>query len=259
MNRIIYILLVFLLIGKGSFAQDAVAAENQRRHKQQSYLSAHLDYVYTYLNGTGGNERAQYYEDYIQDLNNNGILAEGGLYGRHGFSLGASWDQFLSRRYAIHYQGSYWQTGYREKLNVSGENDFGQITQTKLFKANLDYVHFLGGLKYYSDYGVTLTLGAFVNYNVVDKVKNEESSSLTGRFGESDTTVSQELYFHEYFGQNRTVFLTGGVFSIGYKWYDVEFDFSIKSTGPILDVIDDKVLNVYQFGIKYTIPIREEE
>ena len=197
--------------------------------------------------------------DYIQDLNNNGIAAEGGLTGRHGISLGVSWDQYLSKRYAVHYQGSYWQTGYREKLTVAGESDFGTITQSKIFKANLNYLHFVGGLKYYSDYGVTLTLGGFVNYNIVDKVKNDESINMTGRFGESDTSFSQELYFHEYYGQNRTVFLTGGVFSIGYKWYDLEFDASIKATGPILDVIDDKILNVYQFGVRYTIPIRRED
>lgn len=259
MKFIVYISIFILASTHLVKAQDAVAAEAQRRHQEKSYLSGHLDYAFTYLNGTGGNERAQYYEDYIQDLNNNGIIAEGGLYGRHGVSFGVSWDQFLSKRYAIHYQGSYWQTGYREKLNVSGETEFGSITQTKLLKANLNYLHLLGGLKYYSDYGITLTLGAFVNYNIVDKVKNEESSKITGRFGESDTTVSEELYFHEYFGQNRTVFLTGGVFSIGFKWNDLEFDASIKSTGPILDVIDDKIFNVYQFGIRYSIPTRPED
>ncbi len=259
MRVLIFISFFIIALSQSVEAQDAVANEVQKRFKEQSYLSAHLDYAFTFLNGTGGNERAQYYEDYIQDLNNNGVFAEGGLYGRSGISFGISWDQFISKRYAMHYQASYWQTGYREKLNVSGGNEFGQVVQTKLLKANLNYLHLLGGFKYYSDYGITLTLGAFVNYNVFDKVKNEEMSNITGRFGESDTTISQDLYFHEYFGENRTVFLTGGVFSIGFKWYDLEFDASIKATRPILDVIDNKIFNVYQFGIRYTIPIKRED
>lgn len=259
MGRILIVIVIVFCAAFKGVAQDAVAAEAQKRYQEQSYLSGHLDYAFTYLNGLGGNERAQYYKDYIQDLNNNGVAADGGLYGRNGFSLGVAFDQFLSKRYAIHYQGSYWQTGYREKLNAVGVTEFGEIEQTKTFKANLDYLHLIAGLKYYSDYGITLTLGGFVNYNIVDKVKNEERIKMTGRFGESDTTISQDLFFHEYYGVNRTVFLTGGVFSIGFKWYDFEIDASIKATGPILDEIDDKVFNVYQFGVKYTIPTKQDE
>ena len=259
--RILTTILFLLFCACASLkAQETpVEAEVQRRYKAQSYLSGHIDYVYSYLNGIGGNERAQFYKDYIQDLNNNGIVAEGGLTGRNGFSIGISFDQFLSRRYALHYQSSYWQTGYREKLNVVNLKESGEMLQTKTFKANLDYIHILGGFKYYSDYGVTLTLGGFVNYNIVDKIENTESTKMTGSFGDVDTITSQQLYFHEYYGENRIVFLTGGVFSIGYKWNNLEFDASIKLTGPILDQIDNKIFNVYQFGVRYTIPTKKEE
>ncbi len=232
--------------------------EAKRRYRAESYLSCHIDYVYSYLNGIGGNERAQFYEDYIQDLNNNGIVAEGGLTGRNGFSFGISFDQFLSRRYALHLQTSYWQTGYREKLNIVHRTESGEMIQTRRFRANLDYIHILGGFKYYSDYGVTLTLGGFVNYNIVDKIENIEVTKMSDSFGDLDTSINQQLYFHEYFGENRVVFLTGGFFSIGLKWYQVEFDASIKLTSPILDEIDNKVFNVYQFGVRYTIPTKKE-
>ena len=256
----IAILYLLLFVQSPLKAQETPSeVEGKRRYKAQSYLSGHVDYVYSYLNGVGGNERAQFYKDYVQDLNNNGIIAEGGLFGRHGFSFGVSYDQYLSRRYALHHQCSYWQTGYRENLNVVGQEESGEIVQSKKFKANLDYIHILSGLKYYSDYGVTLTLGGFVNYNIVDKIENTESSKMTGGFGDVDTSTSQQLYFHEYYGENRVVFLTGGVFSIGYKWHNVEFDASIKLTGPILDEIDNKIFNVYQFGIRYTIPTKKED
>ena len=239
--------------------ESPVEVEMKRRYKAQSYFSCHLDYVYTFLNGTGGNERSEFYKDYIQDLNKNGIVAEGGLYGRNAFSFGIAFDQYLSRRFAIHYQVSYWQTGYREKLNVIGESETGQIIRKKLFKANLNYLHLIGGLKYYNDLGLTLTLGGFINYNIADKIRNVESFSTTGSFGDSDVSLDQNLYFHEYYGQNRIVFLTGGMFSIGYKWKNIEFDASLKATGPILDVIDDKVLNVYQLGVRYKIPTKRED
>ena len=254
---ILFLILFFHPFLKGQETPPEV--HKQRLYKSQSYLSGHFDYVYTYLNGLSGNERAQFYKDYIQDLNNTGIVAEGGLYGRNGVSFGVSYNQYLSRRYALHYQCSYWQTGYREKLNVLLSNESGQIAQTKSFKANLNYIHILGGLKYYNDYGVTLNLGGFVNYNIVDKIKQEESSQISGGFGESDTSIIQELYFHEYYGENRIVFLPGVMFGIGYKYYDIELDASIKLTGLVLDKIDDKVFNVYQLGIRYTIPTKKEE
>lgn len=241
-------------------AQDPKADEAQRRYKEQSYLSAHLDYTYTFLNGTGGNERAQFYDDYVQDLNNNGVAASGGVFGRHGFSLGGAYDQYLSKRYALHFQLSYWQTGWREKLSAIGTATEGnEIELSRELSANLDYMHLAAGVKYYNDYGITLTLGGFVNYNVVDKVKEEFRERSSGEFGESDTTYSTELFFHEYYGENRTVFLTGGVFSIGYKWYDLEFDASIKITGSILEDTEDKLFNVYQLGMRYTIPTRRED
>jgi len=259
MRLLVKILFFILFFSPFLKAQETPSdLEKQKRYKAKSYLSGHVDYVYTYLNGLLGNERAQFYKDYVQDLNNNGIIAEGGLYGRSGMSFGISYNQYLSKRYALHYQCSYWQTGYREKLSIMAENESGQIIQTKSFKANLNYIHIVGGLKYYNDYGITLILGTFVNYNIVDKIKKDESSKRSGSFGESDTSIIQELYFHEYYGGNRVVFLTGGMFSIGYKYFNVEFDASIKLTGPILDQIDDKIFNVYQLGIRYTIPTKKE-
>lgn len=255
--KILLCFMLFTVLGK---AQDAKAGETQRRYKEQSYLSAHLDYTYTFLNGTGGNERAQFYDDYVQDLNNNGIAASGGLYGRHGLSLGTAYDQYLSKRYALHFQLSYWQTGWRENLSAVGETELGdKIEVSKDIRANLDYMHFVTGVKYYNDYGITLTLGGFINYNVLDKVKQEEREVTSGRFGDSDTTISSNLFFHEYYGENRTVFLTGAVFSIGYKWYDIEFDASVKFTGSILEDTEDKILNVYQLGLRYTIPTKRED
>jgi len=259
MKSIFKIIIMLSFVQLTVFGQDAPGAENQRRYREQSYFSAHLDYAYTFLNGTGGNEKAQYYRDYIQDLNNNGIAAEGGIFGRDGLSFGVAYDQYLSKRYALHFQTSYWQTGYREKLSVAGKIEEDEIIREKSLIANLDYFHILAGLKYYNDYGLTLTLGGFVNYNILDKVKYDEVSKVTGRFGESDTSINQSLYFHEHYGQNRTVFLTGGVFMIGYKYYDIEFDASIKFTGSILEETDDFFFNVYQFGIRYTLPTKRED
>ncbi len=260
MIKRLQILCLFVLTGFTVKAQDAIAQEAQRRFKEQSYLSAHVDYVYTYLNGTGGNERAQFYEDYVQDLNNNGIAASGGLYGRHGVSIGAAYDLYLTKRLAFHSQLSYWQTGYRERLTASGETEGGnELTISRDIRANLDYMHLVGGIKYYNDYGITLTLGGFVNYNIVDRVKHEESYKASGRFGTIDTTISENLFFHEYYGENRTVFLTGGVFTIGYKWYNIEFDASIKVSGSILETTENKLLNVYQLGFRYLIPTRRED
>ncbi len=258
----VLLIILFLLFGSYNSlkAQETPPElETQRRYKAQSYFSGHIDYVYSYLNGTGGNERALFLKDYIQDLNNNGVVAEGGLMSRQGFSLGMSYDQFVSKRYALHYQFSYWQTGYREKLNSFLQDEFGQITKSNSLKANLNYIQLLSGLKYYNDYGITLTLAGFVNYNIVDKITTEESLKTNGSYGESDTSVTQKLYFHEYFGENRVVFLTGGAFSIGYKWNSIEIDASIKVTGPILDKIDDRIFNVYQLGFRYTIPTKRDD
>lgn len=260
MNRtaILFCLLILFIVKLNG--QNPVAEEAQKRYREQSYLSAHLDYTYTFLNGTGGNERAEFYRDYIQDLANNGIAASGGVFGRHGVSVGAAYDLYLSKRFAFHSQLSYWQTGYRERLSASGETSAGnELNISREIKANLDYMHLLGGFKYYNDYGITLTLGGFVNYNIVDKVKHEETYNASGRFGTQDTTISSDLFFHEYYGENRTVFLTGGVFTIGYKWYDIEFDASIKVTGSILETTENKLFNVYQLGFRYLIPTRRED
>ena len=82
---------------------------------------------------------------------------------------------------------------------------------------------------------------------------------FSGRFGSDVTERDEELYFHEHFNDNRSIFLSGGLFAIGYKWEQFEFDFSAKITGPILSEIEDKYFNVYQFGIRYEIPLVRED
>jgi hypothetical protein len=259
LNKQITILIVFVSSVLNLWGQDAPAAEAERRHKAQSYFGAHIDYVYTQLNGIGGNERAEYLSDYVEDLNNNGIAADGGLFGRNALSLGVFYDMYLSKRFALQFQTSYWQTGYKETLNAVGETESYSLKHSYKLNANLDYFHFAPGVKYYNDFGITLTLGAFVNYNVGDRVKIKESKVFSGRFGSDVTERDEELYFHEHFNDNRSIFLSGGLFAIGYKWEQFEFDFSAKITGPILSEIEDKYFNVYQFGIRYEIPLVRED
>ena len=75
MNKQITILIVFVSSVLNLWGQDAPAAEAERQ-----------------LNGIGGNERAEYLSDYVDDLNNNGIAADGGLFGRNALSLGVFYD-----------------------------------------------------------------------------------------------------------------------------------------------------------------------
>jgi len=259
LNKQITILIIFVSSLLNLWGQDAPAAEAERRHKAQSYFGAHIDYVYTQLNGIGGNERAEYLSDYVEDLKNNGIAADGGLFGRNAISLGVFYDMYLSKRFALQFQVSYWQTGYKETLNAVGETESYSLAHSYKLNANLDYFHFTPGLKYYNDLGMTLTLGAFVNYNIGDRVKIKESKVFSGRFGTEITEQDEKLYFHEYYNDNRSIFLSGGMFAIGYKWEQFEFDFSAKVTGQILSESEDKYFNVYQFGIRYEIPLVRED
>lgn len=257
MKHVIIVILSFVC-GVVS-AQDAVQEENQRRYRENSYLSAHLDYTYTFVNGIGGNEGAKFLNDQIEDYNNQGIPADGGFFGRHGFSLGAAYNLFLSKRYALHMQASYWQTGYRENLSFVGEGENTTFNVEQKFKANLDYAHILLGFKYYNDLGLTLNFGPFINYNMVDKIKITENSTVVSRAGTEITSQEEELFFHEHYGLNRTIFLTGVFFSVGYRYNNFEFEASVKGTGSILEEVDDYLLNVYQVGVRYKIPLKSQE
>lgn len=254
MSRLIFILLMLPLIGFSQETSEGI----KKRKKQQSYFGAHTDLVFSRLEGIEGNERRLYFEDYVQDLNFNGIAAEGGLLGRYASSFGVFYDHFVGQRFALHVQASYLQTGYREKLTAIGSTDAGDIEHTRDFKARLDYLSFMGGLKYYNDFGVTVTLGAFMNYNTLDKVKNVEVKKTTGRFGVDEFKLDQDLYFHEYYGENRVIFLTGAAFSLGYRWQRYEADFSFKGTSQILEETDDMYYYLFQFGFKYQITKPEE-
>lgn len=255
MKRILTIIMTMPFL---MFSQETSEAVAKSRKKQESYFGAHTDFVYSQLTGLEGSERKLYIEDYVEDLNFNGIAAEGGIYGRYASSFGVFYDKFIGQRFAMHLQASYLQTGYRERLKALGSTDNGDVNQNLDFKANLDYLHFLGGVKYYNDFGVTLMLGAFANYNTLDKIKNEELKITSGRFGDEETIVKEELFFHEYYGENRTIFLTGGAFAIGYRWQQFEVDFSFKTTTQILSETDDMYYNLYQLGFKYQITGREE-
>lgn len=235
------------------FSQETSEAVAKSRKKQVSYFGAHTDLVFSRLEGVEGNDRKLYIEDYVEDLNHNGIAAEGGIYGRYASSFGVYYDQFIGQRFALHVQASYLQTGYRERLKALGSTDNGDVNQSVDFKANLDYIHFLGGIKYYNDFGITLMLGGFVNYNTLDKIKNEELKVTSGRFGDEESVVKEELFFHEYYGENRTIFLTGGAFTMGYRWKRYEADFSFKATTQILSETDDMYYYIYQLGFKYQL------
>lgn len=253
------VILFFLLVTPLAYGQEAKAKAEQKRHRQESYLAAHVGYSYSSLAGLEGRELALYWDDYIQDLNNNGIAADGGLMGRHSPVIGVSYTQFVSRRFALPFHLDYWQIGYREKINASGETGTGTMDRSKDFRLNLNYMHLQTGLKYYNDFGMTLTLGGFVNYNLVDKVKDKEELTLTGRFGSENTSKDSTKYVHEHFNENRVIFLTGGFFSVGYKWNQYEIDASYKLTASFLSETDDQYFTIYQVGFRYTIPIRKEE
>jgi len=248
------ILIVILsIISFAAFGQESSEENASKRKKKESYFGAHADLVISRLEGLEGNERRQYIEDYVQDLNFNGITAEGGISGRYASSFGVFYDRFMGQRFALHLQASYLQTGYRETLTAIGETDNGTIQEVRKFKASLDYFHFLGGIKYYNDFGITLTFGGFVNYNLIDKIKNEELKITSGRFGNEETRKDEELFFHEYYGDNRVVFVTGTAFSIGYKWEKYEVDFSFKMTSPIIAEKEDMFLHLFQVGFKYQL------
>lgn len=250
MRALTIILLVFPLL---LLSQESSEENAKSRKKQSPYFGVHTDLVFSRLEGIEGNERRQYFTDYIQDLNYNGIAAEGGLYGRWASGFGVFYDQFIGKRFALHIQADYLQTGYREKLTAIGSTDAGSIEHTRNFKARLDYLHFLGGVKYYNDFGVTVLLGAFGNYNLYDKIKLEENILTTGRFGTSEESTDADFFFHEYYGENRTIFLTGAVFGIGYRWQRFEFDFNFKASTQILSETDDMYYYIYQTGIKYQL------
>lgn len=249
--RILIVILTF--VSFAGFGQESSEENAKKRKKRSSYFGAHTDLVVSRLEGVEGNERRQYLDDYIQDLNFNGIAAEGGISGRYASSFGVFYDKFIGQRFALHLQASYLQTGYRETLTAVGETDNGDIEEVRKFRARLDYLHFLGGIKYYNDFGVTLTLGAFVNYNLVDQIKNEELKITNGRFGSDEIRKDEELYFHEYYGNNRVVFVTGAAFSAGYKWKKYEVDFSFKMTSPIIVEQEDMLLHLFQVGFKYQL------
>ncbi len=249
---ILIVIFSFSAIGQESSEKNA-----SKRKKKESYFGAHVDLVYSRLEGIEGNERRAYLDDYIQDLNFNGIATEGGITGRYASSIGLFYDKFVGERFALHFQTSYLQTGYNESLTAIGTTESGGLEEVRKFKARLDYVNFLGGIKYYNDFGITLTLGAFVNYNVLDKIKNEELKITSGRFGSSEIRKDEELFFHEYYGENRVVFLSGGAFAMGYRWKEFEVDFSFKITSQILSERDDMFLHLFQLGFKYQISKQE--
>jgi hypothetical protein len=245
---------ILTILSFSAFAQESSEENASKRKKKESYFGVHSDLVYSRIEGIEGNERRVYLEDYIQDLNFNGIAAEGGVTGRYASTFGVFYDRFVGQRFAIHIQASYLQTGYNEKLIAVGSTDAGDIEEVRNFKARLDYLSFLGGIKYYNDFGITLTLAGLINYNIIDKVKNEELKISTGRFGTTEVRKDEDLFLHEYFGNNRVVFLTGGAFSAGYRWKEYEVDFSFKITSQILSERDDMFLHLFQIGFKYQLP-----
>ena len=236
-----------------TFGQESSEENKNEEYKKESYFGVHADLVYSVLEGVGGNERSLFLDDYIKDLNFNGIAAEGGMNGRYASSIGAFYDKFIAQRFALHFQVSYLQTGYNEKLMAKGTTDNGSLEEVTDFKARLDYINFLGGIKYFNDFGVTLTLGGFVNYNLLDKIENKKLKITSGRFGSTEINKDEKLYFHEYYGENRVVFLTGGAFALGYTWEKFEVDFSFKITSNILSEREDMFLHVMQVGFKYKI------
>ena len=250
--RFLLIILIIVTTFK-TFGQESSEDNKNDENKKESYFGIHADLVYSRLEGIEGNERSLFLDDYIKDLNFNGIVAEGGMNGRYASSIGVFYDRFIAQRFALHFQASYLQTGYSEKLIAKGTTDNGSIEEFTDFKARLDYINFLGGIKYFNDFGVTLTLGAFVNYNLIDKIENKKIKITSGRFGSTEINKDEKLYFHEYYGENRVVFLTGGAFSVGYTWEKFEVDFSFKITSNILSEREDMFLHLLQVGFKYQI------
>ena len=236
-----------------TFSQESSEKNRTERNRRESYFGAHADMVYSTLKGIEGNERSVFLDDYINDLNFNGIAAKGGMTGRYASSIGAFYDRFVGQRFALHFQASYLQTGYNERLTAKGTTDNGSLEEVINFKARLDYINFLGGIKYFNDFGLTLTLGGFVNYNLIDKIENKNLKITSGRFGSNEINKDEKLYFHEYYGDNRVVFLTGGAFAIGYMWKEFEVDFSFKITSNILSEREDMFLSLLQVGFKYKI------
>ena len=247
------LIIILSIISLRSYGQDSSKENTNKSNQKKSYFGAHTDVVVSRLEGLEGNERKQYLEDYIKDLNFNGISAKGGISGRYASSFGLFYNRFIGRRFALHLQASYLQTGYKEALTAVGETSIGSLEEVRNFKVRLDYLHFLGGIKYYNDVGVTLTLGGFVNYNLIDKIKNEELKISSGRFGSAEIRKNEVLFFHEYYGNNRVVFVIGSVFSMGYRWKDYEVDFSFKMTSPIIVEKEDMFLHLFQVGFKYQL------
>ena len=58
--------------------------------------------------------------------------------GRYASSIGAFYDKFIAQRFALHFQASYLQTGYNEKLMAKGTTDNGSLEEVTDFKARLD-------------------------------------------------------------------------------------------------------------------------
>jgi hypothetical protein len=249
----VLLIILAIILSLTTFGQEYSNENNGKRDLKESYFGVHTDFVYSRLEGTEGNERSLFLDDYIQDLNFNGIAAKGGITGRYASSFGAFYDRFVGQRFALHFQASYLQTGYNEKLTAKGTTIDGSLDEILDFKARLDYINLLGGVKYFNDFGITLTLGVFVNYNIIDKIDNKVFRLASGRYGSSEVKKEEELYFHEYYGVNRVVFLTGGAFAIGYKWKTFEVDFSFKITSQILSERDDMFLHLLQVGFKYQI------
>ena len=250
--RFLFTILI-VLTTFNTFSQESSEENKAERNRNKSYFGVHADLVYSNLQGIEGNERSVFLDDYIKDLNFNGIPAEGGLTGRYASSFGAFYDLFVGKRFAVHFQASYLQTGYNEKLIAKGTTDEGSLEEVTDLKARLDYINFIGGVKYFNDFGLTLTLGGFVNYNLIDKIENKKLKISSGRFGSNEIRKDEKLYFHEYYGNNRVVFLTGGSFAIGYKWKEFEVDFSFKVTSNILSEREDMFLHLLQLGFKYQI------
>ena len=193
------------------------------------YIGVYSGITQSRSTGPNGYEKSLYYRDLIEDFNNNGHSASGGIFPRYSMNFGAFYAHYFSDQYTLESSLGIEKKGYKEELIY----DYAQegIVQNYMSKAtvSLTYLDWSIGIKYFNRFGWTIQVGGIYSMNLVDRVHHEYSNNLTV----GDSTIISEyhdktLFFHEHYGFNREIYTPGYYLGFGYKYSRFEMEFLFK-------------------------------
>lgn len=233
-------LVLFTLFNALCYSQNRV----MKKHKGTFCSIAFGGMNYSQLAGVDGAERRTYINDLVEDLRKKGADASGGIYPRIGGYCGLQSSFFYTNRFALTGEVSYSQKGYRENLYFH----FSDTTYSSSIKLRADYLDFSLGIKYQSDYKISIYLGAMLGIIMHDKVKYRyEAKNDTLSIQQNET-----LYINQYYKVNRNLYLPGYVWGI---MFDLKKNWGInlrvqKSANIFAETLEQKFL-LFQIGIVY--------